>query len=193
VTRRQDQGDRQKKQNKMKIQEMLKDAQDERAILRQRYVELDKDHEQQIPAIVRRLQKPRRRIQVLKERLVVLEERKVSTSQEISDDFMDRQEQQPIQLKQVYFIPELKAKIFLESIIGTTSEYIGDDTIAIINRKGANGLKSVIIGEEIKYMSESSAKQLTHFVVVPNILMLLKQIIYPGSFTPQVIYGRFKN
>jgi len=131
-----------------KTQKMLKDAQDELAIVRQRYVVLDKNHEQEIPDIVRRSQELRHWIQVLKERLVVLEERKVSTPQEISDEFMNRQEQQPIQLKEVNITPELKVEMFLERIIGTTSEYFGDDIIAI-NRKGANGPKSVIIGEEV--------------------------------------------
>jgi hypothetical protein len=69
----------------MKIPEMLKDAEDELAILRQRYVELDKDHEQHIPAIVRRLQEVRCWIRVLKEHLVVPEGQKVSTPQKISD------------------------------------------------------------------------------------------------------------
>jgi hypothetical protein len=62
---------------------------------------------------------------------------------------MDRQEQQPIYLKELNIIPELNVEMSLESIIGTTSEYFGDDTIAIINRKGANSPKSVIIGEEV--------------------------------------------
>jgi hypothetical protein len=143
-----------KETKQMKMQEMLKDAEDdsELAILRQRYVDLDKDHEQQIPAIVRRLQELRHWIQVLKERLVVLEERKVSALQEISDEFIHRQEQQLIQSKEINIIPELKEEMFLESIIGTTSEYFGYNTIAIINSKGANGPKSVIIGEEIKYV-----------------------------------------
>lgn len=127
---------------------MLKDAQDELAILRQRYLDLDKDHEQLIPAIITRSQELRRWIQVLKERLVVLEEQKVSTPQEISNEFMDRQEQQPVQLEEVDIIPELKVEMFLESIIGATSEYYGDEIIAI-NRKGANGPKSVIIGEAV--------------------------------------------
>jgi hypothetical protein len=46
---------------------MLKDSQDELAILRQKHVDLDKDHERQIPAIVRRLQELRRWIQMLME------------------------------------------------------------------------------------------------------------------------------
>jgi hypothetical protein len=59
----------------------------------------------------------------------------------VIDEFMDRQEQQPIQLKEVYIIPELKLEMSLWSIIWTTSEYFGNDTIAIVNREGANGPK----------------------------------------------------
>jgi hypothetical protein len=59
---------------------------------------------------------------VLKERLVVLEKQKVSTPQEISDEFMDRQEQQPIHLKKIILIPELKVEMSLESFIGDCTE-----------------------------------------------------------------------
>jgi hypothetical protein len=68
---------------------------------------------------------------------VVLEKRKVSILQEISDEFVDQQEQRPIYLKEANIIPELK-EMSLGSIIGTTSEYLGDNTITIINSESSS-------------------------------------------------------
>ncbi len=105
----------------------------------------------------------------------------------ILEMFRDQQEPQIIKLEKIKLVPKLQAEMFLE-IDTWIAPKIYDEETSAIDCKGTNGPESVIIGEEVNYVSVVD-KAADTFCCGTN---SQSQLYIQSSLTPQAVYGRVK-